>query len=494
MNQMVEMNTVTKRFSGITVLNQVGFDVAPGEVVALMGENGAGKSTLMKILCGVYAPDTGEIVIDGQQAKIGSPRKAYDLGIRIVHQELSLVNHLTVAENIFLGQEPSRFGFIDHNKMFRLAQEIIDKDGFHLNAKEKVGNLSIANKQLVEIAKATLGVAKILVLDEPTSALSKTEIERLFKIISGLKAKGVAIVYISHKLDEIIQIADRVIVLKDGRNSGESPIRDVSEEKIIQMMVGREVQYVYTNQLKDDARSIVEVRNLGNSALRNISFNLREGEILGVAGLMGSGRTELLETLFGKRKIDSGSILLNGKPMNIHSPADAIKHGFAFATEDRKGNGLVLTLSVKQNNCLPNINTFSRLGFVNDSKRTKNAQDSVKQFNVKTATVNEKIQNLSGGNQQKVVLSKWVNMKPRVFLIDEPTRGIDVGAKAEIYQLLKQLTAQGISIIMVSSELPEILALSDRVLIMKNGGVSGILDRSDATEESIMMLATKGGN
>jgi ABC-type sugar transport system ATPase subunit len=492
MNPMVDMKAITKGFSGISVLNNVDLAVLPGEVMALMGENGAGKSTLMKILCGVYEPDAGEIIIDGKSEKVGSPRKAYDLGIRIVHQELSLVNHLTVSENIFLGQEPSRVGFINHNKMFRLAQDIIDKDGFNLNAKEKVGNLSIANKQLVEIAKATLGEAKILVLDEPTSALSKTEIERLFKIIYSLKGKGVSIIYISHKLNEIVRIADRIVVMKDGRNSGESLIQDVTEEKIIQMMVGREVQYVYSKQVKDNAQTIVKVENLENDVLRDINFSLREGEILGVSGLMGSGRTELLETLFGQRKADRGSILLDDKTVNIRSPIEAIKNGFAFATEDRKGNGLVLTLSVKHNNALPNINSFSRFGFINDSKRIKNAQESIQQFNVKTVSVNEKIQNLSGGNQQKVVLSKWVNMNPRIFLIDEPTRGIDVGAKAEIYQLLKKLTTQGISIIMVSSELPEILALSDRVMVMRNGRVSGILDRSEATEESIMLLATKG--
>lgn len=492
MSVMVEMREITKSFSGIHVLNQVHLNVMRGEVVALMGENGAGKSTLMKILCGVHEHDSGTIVIDGRNDKIGSPRKAYDLGIRIVHQELSLVNHLTVAENIFLGQEPSRGGFINHRKMIQLAQEIIDKDGFDLNAKDKVGSLSIANKQLVEIAKATLGDAKILIMDEPTSALSKAEIERLFKIIETLKAKGVSIIYISHKLDEIVQIADRIVVLKDGRNSGEAPIQEVTEEKIIQMMVGREVQYAYSKQIRDDARTIFKVEGLENHALRNIHFSLREGEILGVAGLMGSGRTELLETLFGQRKAEKGSIYLDDQRVHVDSPIQAIKHGLAFATEDRKGNGLVLSLSVKNNNALPNINSFSSFGFINETKRIKNAQESVRQFNVKTSTVHEKIQNLSGGNQQKVVLSKWINMNPRIFLIDEPTRGIDIGAKAEIYQLLKNLTTQGISIIMVSSELPEILALSDRVMVMRNGGIAGILDRSEATEESIMLLATKG--
>ncbi|MHB1405970.1 MAG: sugar ABC transporter ATP-binding protein [Desulfitobacteriaceae bacterium] len=488
----VEMVEITKRFSGITVLNQVNFSLDLGEVVALMGENGAGKSTLMKILCGVHQCDEGKIYINGKEEDIKSPKKAFSLGIRAVHQELSLVNHLTVAQNIFLGREPSHWGIINHSKLTNMAQEILDKNGFSLHANKKVGNLNIANRQLLEIAKAVFDDIKILVLDEPTSALTKVEIERLFGVIRLLKSKQVAVIYISHKLDEIIQIADRIVVLKDGQNSGESLVKDVTEEKIVRMMVGRDIKYSYSREPLTRAKTVLEVENIGSDAINNVSFELKKGEILGVAGLMGSGRTELLETIFGKRKMLHGSIILDGKSIHNRSPNLAIRNGFAFATEDRKGNGLVLTLSVKSNNSLPNLSNFAKWGFINEKKRVLNTAKNIREFNIKTSGVNQLINNLSGGNQQKVVLSKWVNSLPRIFIIDEPTRGIDVGAKAEIYQLLNKLADNGISIIMVSSELPEILALSDRILVMKDGRSVGILSRAEATEETIMMMATRG--
>ncbi len=494
MSNAVQMNNITKSFSGIAVLNGVDLTVAAGEVVALMGENGAGKSTLMKILCGVHEPDSGSIFVNGKEEKVPTPRKAFSIGIRAVHQELSLVDHLTVASNIFLGQEPSRFGFIDHAKMQQMSQAILDRNGFELDAGHKVGDLSIANKQLVEIAKAIFDDTKTLILDEPTSALTKKEVERLFKVVALLKQKGVSIVYISHKLNEVVQIADRVVVLKDGQNSGELPIENVTEDKIVRMMVGRDIVYSHTGAGKVSDESVLKVEGVSSIAVNDINFDLRKGEILGVAGLMGSGRTELLETLFGKRKLLQGSVWLKGQKINNASPRHSIKSGFAFATEDRKGNGLVLDMSVKRNVSLPSLNRYVKFGFINETARTKNSEENVRSFNVKTSGVNQLVRNLSGGNQQKVVLSKWINIRPTIFLIDEPTRGIDVGAKAEIYQLLRNLASDGISIIMVSSELPEILALSDRVLVMKGGSVAGILDRSAASEESVLMLATKGEN
>lgn len=487
----VEMVDITKQFSGIRVLNQVRFSLNQGEVVALMGENGAGKSTLMKILCGVHQCDSGKVYINGNEEDIKSPKKAFSLGIRAVHQELSLVNQLTVAENIFLGREPSRWGFVNHSKLTSRAQEILDKNEFPLDAAAKVSNLGIANKQLLEIAKAVFDDTHILVLDEPTSSLTKTEIERLFKVIQWLKSKQVAVIYISHKLDEIIQIADRVVVLKDGQNSGELPIEDVTEEKIVRMMVGREITYDYSRQPKK-TKTVLKIQDISSDAIDKVSFDLKEGEILGIAGLMGSGRTELLETMFGKRKITRGTINLDGNTISNHSPSEAIKNGFAFATEDRKGNGLVLTMSVKSNDSLPNVGNFTQWGFINERMRTSNTVKNIQEFNIKTCGVNQQISNLSGGNQQKVVLSKWINLRPRIFLIDEPTRGIDIGAKSEIYQLLNKLSDTGISIIMISSELPEILALSDRVLVMKEGRSVGILSHTEATEETVMILATKG--
>ncbi|MFF2854771.1 sugar ABC transporter ATP-binding protein [Peribacillus sp. NPDC058002] len=487
-----EMKSIVKSFSEITILNEVNLSLYQGEVVALMGENGAGKSTLMKVLCGVHKPDSGEIIINDKNVRIINPRKAHDLGVRIVHQELSLIDHLTVAENIFLGNEPSTCGVIDHKKMRRLSQELLDKYGFCLDVNQKVKSLSIANKQLVEIAKATLGDAKIIILDEPTSALAQNEIKQLFEIINLLKATGVSIIYISHKLDEIIEVCERVVVLKDGNNSGESLIKDVTEEKIIQMMVGREVQYTYTKQIDDHAPVILEVEGLGNDVIDNVNFSLRKGEIIGVAGLMGSGRTQLLETLFGVRSVKRGTISIDGKPIENSSPLHAIKNRFAFVTEDRKRNGLVLQLSVKQNNTLPSLSNYVKNFRINETKRTKISDKNIKEFNIKASSINQKIDRLSGGNQQKVVLSKWVNTNPRVLLIDEPTRGVDVGAKAEIYTQLKHLTSDGLSIIMVSSELPEILAMSDRILIMNSGKVGGIIERAEATEEVVMKYAIEG--
>lgn len=492
MKKMVEMKSISKAFSGISVLKNVELSVSPGEVVALMGENGAGKSTLMKILCGVYESDSGVVFIEGEEVKINNPRKASELGIRVVHQEFSLIDQLTVAENMFLGQEPAHLGFINYKQLFEQARQLLGKNSFELDARAKVGNLSIAHKQLVEIAKATMGQAKILILDEPTSALSGNEVQRLFQIIRSFKDKGVSIIYISHKLEEVIQIADRVVVLKDGQNSGESPISEVTEEKIVRMMVGRQIEYIYDRQLKEEAEVVLRVEGLGNDVVDGISFDLHAGEILGVAGLMGSGRTELLETIFGKRRFSRGTILLDGRPINNSSPSESIQNGFAFATEDRKGTGLVLSWSVKYNISLPSLRNFVRFGLIDESKRTDKCGESVAELNIKMSGINENIKNLSGGNQQKVVLSKWINTKPRILLVDEPTRGIDVGAKAEIYELLKHLTAQGVSVIMVSSELPQILALSDRILVMNKGRATGLIRRSEATEESIMFLATKG--
>lgn len=492
MKKMVEMKSISKAFSGITVLKNVQLSVSPGEVLALMGENGAGKSTLMKILCGVHGYDSGAIFIDGIEVKVNNPRKASELGIRIVHQEFSLIDHLTVAENMFLGQEPAYLGFIKHKELFQEAQQLLDKNSFELDARAKVGNLSIAHKQLVEIAKATMGEAKILILDEPTSALAEHEVQRLFQIIRAFKDRGVSVIYISHKLDEITQIADRVVVLKDGQNSGEALISDVTEEQIVRMMVGREIEYLYDRQLKEDAKVVFTVKDLSNDVVEEVSFDLHEGEILGVAGLMGSGRTELLETIFGHRRIKLGEMSLDGRQIRNSSPHEAIRNGFAFATEDRKGTGLILTWSLKYNISLPSLNNFRRFCFIDEGKRTRKCEESIAELNIKTSGINEGIRNLSGGNQQKVVISKWINTKPRILLIDEPTRGIDIGAKAEIYELLKQLTAQGVSIIMVSSELPQILALSDRILVMNKGRAAGMIRRSEATEESIMFLATKG--
>jgi len=488
---VLRMESIIKRFPGVLALDNVQFELYKGEVHVLLGENGAGKSTLMKILSGAYVKDEGKIFVDDKQIEIESPAHAQELGIGIIYQEFNLNPHLTVAENIFLGREPTIIpGIIDWKKMFREAQQILDSLNVDISAKQIVESLGVAMQQMVEVAKALSLDARILIMDEPTASLSNNEIEALFKTIEQLKSEGVAIIYISHRLDEIFRIGDRVTVLRDGKYIDTKPVTDLTRDEMVKMMVNRDLDDHIPKVKAEIGDVILEVENLSvKDRLKDISFKLRKGEILGIAGLMGAGRTRLAKTLFGAEKIAGGSITIDGDLIQMKSPRDAINAGVGLVTEDRKNEGLILDLSVKQNVCLPNMKKFIKGGWINSRKENQTVDDFIKKLNIRTPTRNQLTIFLSGGNQQKVVLSKWLCSDAKIFIFDEPTRGIDVGAKTEIYQLMNRLVAKGVAIIMISSEMPEILGMSDRILVMRKGRIAGELSDTEASQEKIMNYA-----
>jgi ribose transport system ATP-binding protein len=496
MTKLVDMTGIDKHFPGVHALKSVQFDLFPGEVHALMGENGAGKSTLMKILSGIYQRDGGDLVIEGKSVSPTTPREAQDLGIGIIHQELSLMNDLTVAQNIFIGREPRKsFGRLDEVALNAQTAEIFASMNLSLNPKTLVGTLTIAKQQMVEIAKALSYRSKVLIMDEPTAALNDAEIAELFVIIRRLKAEGVGIVYISHKMDELKQIADRVTVMRDGEYVGTVDAGGTPISQIIAMMVGREVNEEPLD-VPDlgDAEVSLQVSNLTRGKdIREVSFSVQKGEILGFAGLMGAGRTEVARAIFGADPKDSGEIRVHGKPVSIKSPKDAVRAGIGYLSEDRKHFGLATGMNVRDNIALASMDLFTAKGGVlNDGEISTTAKSYIKQLGIRTPSDVQEVRLLSGGNQQKVVIAKWLLRDCDILIFDEPTRGIDVGAKSEIYKLLEELAEQGKTIIVISSELPEIMRLSHRIAVMCEGRLTGILPGGkDTTQEDIMHLATQ---
>ncbi len=491
------MEGISKTFPGVQALDRVDFEAYSGEVMALVGENGAGKSTLMKILSGAYRKDAGRIYVDGKRVEIQDPYHAQLLGISTIYQELNVTPNQTVAQNIFLGREIKRkgilgkLGFVDKKEMEKRAKEILDRVGANIDPKELVKNLSVAQRQMVEIAKALSLDAKIIIMDEPTSALGPEEVEKLFEIIRQLKEHGIAIIFISHRLEEIFKIADRITILRDGKMVGLMSRDEATFDKVIYLMVNRPLGDMFKKEEVSKGKPLLDVKNLKSEIIKDVSFTLYEGEILGIAGLVGSGRTELVRLIFGADPKISGEIYLNGEKVEIQSPEDAVKHGIGLVPEDRQNQGLILKMSVRENIGVTIIRKILKfLGFIDKNKLTEIAENFVKRLNIKTPSIFEKVLYLSGGNQQKVVLAKWLASNPKVLILDEPTRGIDVGAKAEIHAIMSQLAKTGIGIIMISSEIPEILAMSDRILVMSEGKIVAELPRSEATQEKIMAYAS----
>jgi ribose transport system ATP-binding protein len=494
---LVQMEGISKSFPGVQALDDARFELRPGEVHALVGENGAGKSTLMKVLTGIYSRDAGTIRYKGAAVEIPNPRAGRDLGISMIHQELILANHLTVAQNIYLGREPrGRLGFtIDDKGQVEQTEELIERLHLKLDARAKVMDLKVAQQQMVEIAKALSLDASVLIMDEPTAALTTTEIDELFRIIRTLREQGVGVVHISHRLEELRQISDRVTVMRDGHHINTVDTAAVSIDEIISMMVGRTIfeEAPQVPEAQDQADVVLEVRGLTRApVVRDVSFQLRRGEILGVAGLVGAGRTELARLIFGADQRDSGEIIVNGKPVEIRSPADAVATGISYLSEDRKRHGLALGLDLETNVALASLRRFlSALGQINTRLTRSVAEQRVEELDIKTPSVKQKARNLSGGTQQKVVVAKWLTAETDILIFDEPTRGIDVGAKQEIYHLLNQLAAAGKSIVMISSELPEILRMSHRIIVMCEGRLTGELTAAEADQEKIMTFATQ---
>ena len=484
----VALAHITKSFTGLKVVKDVSFDVRPGEVHALLGENGAGKSTLIKIMAGLYQPDEGEIAVNGTPTKFATPRDAHVAGIATVHQELLLFPELTVAENIFLGQTPkTKLGMLDWPAMRSRARALLDSlDSPELDIDAKVGTLSVANRQRVEIARSLSQDARVVIMDEPTAALADADVARLMDIVRRLKSRGVAIVYVSHRMPEIFALADRVTVLRDGARVGTKDIGEVDEGVLVNMMVGRVIDRLYPKKLGESGASILELREISHrSAVRDISFELRRGEILGIAGLVGSGRTELALTIFGITPATSGTILLEGKPVRIGSPEAARDLGIAYIPEDRGTQGLIRTQTIAENVALANLKKLTRGLFIDAAKLLRSARQAIERFGIKARGPHQVVRELSGGNQQKVVLSKWLSTDPRILIMDEPTRGIDVGAKAEIHQLMRKLAGEGMAILMISSELPEVLGMSDRVLVMNGGRIVAGFGEDEATPEAV---------
>ncbi len=492
---ILSVKGIDKSFTGVHALKGVKFDLLPGEIHAFVGENGAGKSTLMKILTGIYQKDAGEIYYQGKPFHPKNPGDSVKLGIGIIHQELNMMDHLTVAQNIFIGRESTKSGgiLLDEKKQNRRARELFKHLNMNIDPMETLGNLTVGKQQMVEIAKAVSHDLKVLILDEPTAALTETEINELFTIMRDLASKGVGMIYISHRMDEIDEIADRVTVLRDGEYVGTRNIGEVTKEEIINMMVGRVIyeKPKEKSNVPQDAPVVLKVTGLSAGRMvKDVSFELRKGEILGFAGLMGAGRTETARAIFGADRIDSGEILVNGKPVNITNPMDAVSCGIGYLSEDRKRYGLALGLSVTDNAILASYDDYEHGAFIHKKNIENVTGQYVRKLKVKTPSLDQLVKNLSGGNQQKVVIAKWLIKNSDILIFDEPTRGIDVGAKSEIYTLMNDLAARGKSIIMISSELPEVLRMSDRIVVMCEGRVTGELDIEEATQEKIMEYAT----
>jgi len=489
---LLQMRGITKRFPGTLALDQAQLDLEAGEIHAVLGENGAGKSTLMKVLCGVHVPEEGEIRLNGEVVHFPNPRDALAHGIAIVHQELSLVPQLSVGENIFPGRLPTNaLGMVRYGQLFKEARVALDRLNLDIDPRTPLNALSVANQQLVEIAKVLSTDCKVLILDEPTSALTDSEAETLLDLLREVAASGVGILYISHKLNEIFALANRITVLRDGEYIGTRVTDEVSVEQIIQMMVGREIGNIYPEKSNERGEPLFEVRDLRRLGQRTPNeFTLYKGEILGIAGLIGSGRSEMARAIFGADPKASGEIILHGKPLKISLPSDAIRNGIGYLPEDRKAAGLYLDMGVKVNIEAANLPAVSMGGFIMPNRERSMARDYVKQLNISTPHIEQDVRRLSGGNQQKTPVAKWLAIQPQVLIVDEPTRGVDVGAKSEIHRLLRELAENGIGVIMISSELPEILGMSDRVLVMREGNIVADLPGSAATEEEIMTYAS----
>jgi inositol transport system ATP-binding protein len=484
------MQDISKQFPGVRALSNVQLRARKGTVHALMGENGAGKSTLMKCLIGIYTPDSGTITFKGERLHITNTHYALSKGISMIHQELSPIPQMTVAENIYLGREPVAWnGLVDMQKMNRMATELLDRLHIKVKPSAKMCDLSIANVQLAEIAKAVSYNSDLIIMDEPTSAITEAEVEGLFNIIRSLKTHGCAIIYISHKMDEIFKITDEVTVFRDGQYISTDATADLTDSVLIEKMVGRTLTDMFHKETTDMGSVFLDVQNLSGKGFRNVSFQVKRGEILGLAGLMGAGRTELMEGLFGVTRTQ-GTIKINGKEVSIKSPADAIRGGMALLTEDRKLTGLYLNASVRENMFIANINRYMLGPFIHFGKIEKDCEKMRGLMRIKTPSLKETIKNLSGGNQQKVLISRWLLTEPDLLILDEPTRGIDVGAKSEIYRLMTEFVRSGKAIIMISSELPEVLGMSDRIMVMHTGDKVGELSRSEATQEKILQMAT----
>ncbi|MER0440053.1 sugar ABC transporter ATP-binding protein [Emticicia sp. W12TSBA100-4] len=492
---ILQVQNLSKSFLGVKALDNIQFNLQKGEVHALMGENGAGKSTFMKILMGLLKPDSGEIIFEGETLKSNNVHGNLRKGISMIHQEILVVPELTVAQNIFLGRETNYRSWLNDKVINQKAQEILNAIGVKINAQTKIKNLSIAEMQMIEIAKAISNNAKVIIMDEPTSALTDNEVTMLFKIIKDLKAKGVAIIYISHKMDEIYEITDRITVLRDGKYIATKNTNELDKNALIALMVGRELndlraafRFLENNSIKGE--SILSVQNLNKKGkFKDINFEVHAGEVLGIAGLMGAGRTEIARAIFGLDMYDSGEIMLKGNRVEIKSPEDAIKNGIGYVSEDRKALGFIPALSIKENISLSSLGNFSKTWFVNSSNEYEATKQLVNDLKIKSTSINQKVMTLSGGNQQKVVIGKVLLTSPSLVILDEPTRGIDIGAKFEIYKLINQLTEKGIAVIMISSELPEILGISDRIMVLSKGKQTALLSKQEATQEKIMQYA-----
>lgn len=493
---LLSMQNVTKTFPGVKALDGANLTVHSHSVHALMGENGAGKSTLLKCLFGIYAKDSGEILFLGKPINFKTSKEALENGISMVHQELNLVRQRSVMDNLWLGRYPIKNGFfVDHAKMYRETKAIFDELEIDVDPKEKVANLSVSQMQMIEIAKAFSYNAKIVIMDEPTSSLSEKEVEHLFKIIAKLKDRGCGIIYISHKMDEIFKICDEITILRDGKWIGTEKVKDCTMDSIVAMMVGRELTQRFPPKTNEPKEIILEVENLtaqNQPSIQNISFELRKGEILGVAGLVGAKRTDIVETIFGVRERKSGSIKLHGKEVANRTALEAINNGFALVTEERRSTGIYANLSIEFNSLISNMKSYmTSLGLLSNKKMSSDTQWVIDSMNVKTPSHKTTIGSLSGGNQQKVIIGRWLLTQPEILMLDEPTRGIDIGAKYEIYQLIMQLAQKDKGIIMISSEMPELLGVTDRILVMSNGRVAGIVETAKTNQEEILQLAAK---
>lgn len=494
--KLLEMKDVSKRFPGVYALKGVEFELNRGEVHALLGENGAGKSTLMKILGGIYSIDEGKIFIDEQEVEIKDVKDAQYNGISIIHQEIILVPYLTIAENIYLGREPlTKTGFVDKKTMFSNARNLLDKFELDLSEKSLISELNVAQQQMIEIIKAVSFQARIILMDEPTSSLTEKEVNFLFKTIRNLKEQGVGIVYISHRMNELFEITDRITVMRDGNYIGTVHTKETTENQLISMMVGRELTNYYVRDYSKVGETVLEVKNLSReNYVDHAEFQLNKGEILGFSGLVGAGRSELMKCIFGIDSFDEGEIYRDGKKITIKNPNDAIKHGIAYVTENRKEEGLFLIQSVKYNITIKVLDKVIKFLRVNKKMEDMYAEDFIKELAIKTPNSGQIVKNLSGGNQQKVLISRWLATNPKVLILDEPTRGVDVGAKAEIYAIMNQLVQKGVSIIMISSELPEIINMSDRVAIMYKGKIQKILENKESFSQEVIMHYATGGN
>ena len=492
---ILQMKGIVKRYPGVVALNRVDFNLRAGEVHALVGENGAGKSTLVKVLSGATPMDAGEIYLSGQRTEIVSPHHAQQLGINMIYQEFNLSPYLSVAENIFLGREPlrKRGPFIDWSRMYSDARDILAKIDVSLDVRRPVNELSVAEQQMVEIGKALSFNAKILVMDEPSATLTEHELESLFNLIRSLREQGMGIIYISHRMEELFEIGDRVTVMRDGERIDTKDVREADKEQIIRMMVGRKLTEEFPKQQFERGGEILRVEHLNRiGVLKDISFSVYRGEIVGITGLVGAGRTELARAVFGADPLDSGEIFLDGRKVSIRSPQDAIRLGIGLLTEDRKNQGLVIGMKVRENVTLSGLDALVRRIFIDHQKERAETERYVRELQIKTPGIEQLVKNLSGGNQQKVVLAKWLFTKSKMLLFDEPTRGIDVGAKREIYRLLNELVSRGVGVLMISSELPEVVGMCDRILVMHEGRIAGQILHSEATQEKVMHYATGG--